>query len=220
MNESYEVLRATRRTLAALAEHGLLFEQDRELASVVALVTGAAPRTSWWSHPRGRLVFAVLARLAEHEDVLFTKLLARKVTLVHRRLWPALLAVARARDGWQMRGLSAAARRLLARSAAGPVEASGKAVRELELRLLVETEQRHTESGRHALVAESWEAWARRRRVRAERSLPRARRTIERAASSLGAPPGALPWCSRRGSAEDARSRKGGAAAARSRSRA
>jgi hypothetical protein len=188
-----EVARATERTLRALEEHGLLFEQDRELASVVALVTGDAPRSSWWSHPRGRLVFAVLARLADHEDVLFTKLLARKVTLVHRRLWPALLAVARAGGEWQARGLSAPAGRVLERVGRGGIQASGKAVKELEMRLLVHAEQVHTESGEHALRVESWDEWARRLRVRAVRSSAAARRALEEAAAALGAA-GALPW--------------------------
>ena len=185
---------STRRVLAALEDLGLLLEQDRELPNVVTLVTGDAPRSSWWSHPKGRLVFAVLSRLAEHEDVLFTKLLARKVTLVHRRLWPSLLAVAREHAAWQMRGLSRAARQILAKSEEGAHEASGKAVQSLAARLLVHTEEVHTESGRHALRVESWDEWARRRRVRAERSLLRARRTLEEAASALGAEPGALPW--------------------------
>lgn len=193
---SADVQRALRRVLDRLEELGLLLEQDRDLPSVVALVTGDAPRSSWWSHPKGRLVFAVLSRLAEHEDVLFTKLLAGKVTLVHRRLWPALLAVARERAGWQTRGLSAAARRVLARTDEGTHEASGKAVKELEARLLVHAEEVHTESGRHALRVESWDGWARRRGVRAERSLARARRKIEDAARALAARPEALPWSS------------------------
>ncbi len=192
--ENADVLRATRRTLSALEELGLLLEQDRELACVVTLVTGESPRTSWWSHPQGRLVFAVLARLAQHEDVLFTKLLAGKVTLVHRRLWPCLLAVARARADWQMRGLSAAARKILERVEKGAQEVSGKAVKELETRLLVHTEQVHTAAGKHALQVESWDAWARRRRVRSARSPARARQALEEAASALGARPSALPW--------------------------
>ena len=194
MKPAGDVARSTRRVLGELEELGMLLEQDRELPSVVALVTGEAPKGSWWSHPQGRLVFAVLSRLAEHEDVLFTKLLAGKVTLVHRRLWPSLLAVARERAAWQTRGLSAAARRVLARADEGAHEASGKAVKELEARLLVHTEQVHTESGRHALRVEGWDDWARRRGVRVERSLPRARRMLESAAGTLGAAHGALPW--------------------------
>ena len=192
---SSEVEGALERVLAALAEHGLLLQQDRELPSVVSLVTGSALRTSWWSHPRGRLVFAVLGGLADHDDVLFTKLLQEKVTLVHRRLWPSLLAVARAREAWQTARLSAPAKKLLERvEREGELQASGAAVKELEGRLLVHAEEVHTDSGKHALRVEDWSAWARRRRVSGERSVTRARRTLEDAAARLGAPRETLPW--------------------------
>ena len=36
--------------------------------------------------PKGRVIFAVLSELADHPDVLFTKLLGGRTTLVHRRL--------------------------------------------------------------------------------------------------------------------------------------
>jgi hypothetical protein len=183
-----ETSRAVRRVLAALAERGLLLKQDLELPNVVTLVTGDRPRTSWWSHPRGRLVFAVLTRLADHEDVLFTKLLSSKVTLVHRRLWPVLLAVGRERADWQTRRLSTAARRMLAKAGEGEQLASGAAVKELEARLLVHVEEVHTDSGKHALCVEDWSAWARRRGVRA------LRRDLEDAAAALGATREALPW--------------------------
>jgi hypothetical protein len=182
--------------LAVLAEHGLLLLQDPRLPSVVALVAGeASPRASWWSHPKARVMFAVLRALGEHEDVLFTKLLLGKVTLVHRALWPGFLAVAGSGAEWQTRQLSSAARRLRQRVAReGAVTTHGAAVKELELALLVRVEEVHTESGRHALRLESWASWARRRRVRALRSLPRARRELEAAAAALGAPLTALPW--------------------------
>jgi len=194
MSASTGHARSLKRVLAALEEHGLLLVQDHELPNVVTQVTGDKPRSSWWSHPQGRLVFAVLSRLAEHEDVLFTKLLAGKVTLVHRRLWPSLLTVARERAAWQMGGLSPAARRILAKADEVAHEATGKAVKELEVRLLVHTEEVHTKTGGHALRVESWEAWARRVRVRGERSLPSALRRLEDAARTLGARRAALPW--------------------------
>ena len=191
-----EVARSTGRVLAALEEHALLLLQDPRLPSVVGLVTGdASPRASWWSHPQAHEVFAVLGALGEHPDVLFTKLLLGKVTLVHRTLWPSLLTVAGSGAEWQTRKLSAAARRLRERvEQEGAVTAHGAAVKELELRLLVHVEEVHTESGKHALCLESWRAWARRRKVRAARSLPRARRDLEAAVAELGATPAALPW--------------------------
>lgn len=186
---------ATDRVLRALADRGLLLVQDRELPNVVTLISGEFLRTSWWSHRQGRTIFAVLSALAGHEDVLIAKLLAKKRTLVHRRLWPAFLAVVGARDPWQTRGLSPAARALLDRLDEGRATRSGgAAVKQLEERLLVHVEEVHTTAGRHALVPEPWSAWARRRGVRPARSPTRAREELERAAGAYGAPRTALPW--------------------------
>ena len=88
-------MRPAGRVLAALGDQGLLLKQDKLVPSVVGILTGESLRTSWWSHPKARLIFSVLSELADHPDVLFTKLLWQKDTLVHRSLWPALLAVGR-----------------------------------------------------------------------------------------------------------------------------
>src|SRR5262245_34047373 len=160
-------MQALDRVLASLDENGLLLKQDKELPSVVGLVTGESLRTSWWSHPKGRLIFAVLSELADRPDVLFTKLLRNKDTLVHRRLWPAVLAVGRSGAPWQKAGLSREARRLLERVGEGDaIRASGAAVKELEKRLLATTRQVHTAAGRHEIALQSWDAWSRRVRCR------------------------------------------------------
>jgi hypothetical protein len=189
-------MQAAEEVLAALRAKGLLLQQDKALPSVVGLVTGEPLRASWWSHPKGRLIFAVLSELADRPDVLFTKLLSQKVTLVHRRLWPALLTVGAARDAWQLDRLSPAARRVLGRVDRGDaaVHASGAAARELESRLLLVARQVHTESGRHEIALQDWCAWAAAVKCRRVRPVAAARRTLERAASRLGAPVGALPW--------------------------
>ena len=49
---------------------------------------------SWWSHPKAHGIFAVLQAVVESRDVLECRLVGAKVTLVHRRLWPALVRVA------------------------------------------------------------------------------------------------------------------------------
>jgi hypothetical protein len=182
--------------LAALAHHSLLFKQDKTAPSVVGLLTGESLRTSWWSHPRANLIFAVLAYLANHPDVLVTKLLYRKDTLVHRSLWPALLAVACAREPWQLAGLSAPALRLLQRldRGDGPIRAIGAPVKELEARLLARAHEVHTDSGHHEMELESWPAWSARTGCAALPSLPRARAVLEQATLALGAPLKALPW--------------------------
>jgi hypothetical protein len=195
----------TRIILDVLSSSGLLLKQDKLLPNVITLVTGESLRTSWWSHPKGRLIFAVLGELADHPDVLFVKLLYGKDTLVHRRLWPALLAVAMARDPWQLRNLSAAGRKLLATltDSKGAVRSSGKTVKEIETRLLAHAEQVHTESGRHEIVLEPWSVWQRRLRVKPLRSqtassAAHGRQQIEEAVAAIGAPLSALPWSAAR----------------------
>jgi hypothetical protein len=77
----------------------------REQGVVLASARGAVPRLieailgepiigSWWGHPEGRFIFNVMTEVTESEEVLVCRLLHGKVTLVHKRLWPALVRVA------------------------------------------------------------------------------------------------------------------------------
>src|SRR3984893_7513442 len=130
------------RILAALEDRGLLLEQDKTLPNVVSLITGESLRSSWWSHPQAHLIFHILTQLADHPAVLATKLIAGKVTFVHRDLWSAFLAVALSREPWQLRSLSPTAKGLLAESeTSGSVKASGPAAKELATRLLVHSHE-------------------------------------------------------------------------------
>jgi hypothetical protein len=190
------VREATSSILDAVSNAGLLLIQDKRLPNVVTLLTGEAVSKSWWSHPKGRLIFSVLSELSEHPDVLFTKLLNGKVTLVHRKLWPAFLSIALANEPWQTSGLSARRQQLLAslNESNAPIKSSGPAVKELEVRLLVHARQVHTESGRHEVMLEPWTVWSRRVRVKRFRSLSLAKEQLEQAAQAIGAPRSALPW--------------------------
>ena len=78
----------------------------REQGAVLVSAKGPAPRMtevivgeaisgSWWAHPRGREIFRILQALAESPDTLTCRLVGGKVTLVHRRLWPAVIRAAR-----------------------------------------------------------------------------------------------------------------------------
>jgi hypothetical protein len=181
-----------------LREHGLLLESDAALPNVAALVAGEPVAGSWWSHPAGPSIFAVTQRLATHPDALAAKLVDGKTTWVHRRLWAALLSVATAGEAWQRRGLSPAARTLLARlQREGTLAASGEPARELQARLLALGEEAHTESGRHELRLVSWQRW------QARDVLPQAglepahgRLLLEEALRTLGgeAALARLPW--------------------------
>lgn len=145
-------------------------------------------------------------------DVLEVRLWRGKRTLVHRRMWPALVRIGTARTPWQVTGLSPAARRTLGRierDAARPrdpgpsgfaegTRESGFAIRELESRLLVLTRSVHTILGAHTLEAKSWGRWSREARVpRFTGSVANAQTEIEEASARLS--PGmdarhAFPW--------------------------
>ncbi|HEV7758531.1 MAG TPA: hypothetical protein VGO78_06065 [Acidimicrobiales bacterium] len=81
--------------LAVLVDHGMLLESARgPLPNVAELVAGEPIRGSWWGHPQSHAIFAVVNQLADSPDVVRLRLVKGKVTLVHRRLWPALVRVA------------------------------------------------------------------------------------------------------------------------------
>ncbi len=189
------MLKTTERILRHLETRGILLEQDKVLPNVVSLITGETLKSSWWSHPRSHEIFACLTDLADHPDVLFTKLVAGKVTLVHRRLWPALLAVGTSREAWQSRRLSSEATSLLKKvEKSGVVLVSGPPVKELERRLLTVARQEHTDSGEHKMVVESWSHWAKEARCQLNLAPSEGRRQLEQAVLALGGITPKLPW--------------------------
>jgi hypothetical protein len=167
-----------RRVLSQLKKFGLLLESDPKLPSVATIITGSPLHSSWWSHPLAQTIFDVNGQLDDHPDVLVTKLIASKVTFVHKKLWPEILAIGMARERWQTEALSESDHALLEMiEATGHLQTDkiilpstkasmklkpGDAVRELERKLLVHAAQVHTASGAHAKLLETWEHWARR----------------------------------------------------------
>ncbi len=159
--------------LVALKEFGVLLESDPRLPSVCTLITGEVLHGSWWSHPLSHTIFQVNEQLADHRDVLITKLVSGKVTFMHRRLWANILAIGTAAQEWQFEELNKASIRLfelvessellqtdsLRWSKSEKTKPSAAAC-ELEQRLLLISRQVHTESGRHAKILESWSHWA------------------------------------------------------------
>src|SRR5690242_11756540 len=156
--------RAVAQAREQLERIGLLLFSDPALPSLVGIIVGEPLRQSWWGHPRGHLIYSAMNVLEDDPEILSTKLVAGKVTYVHRRLWPAVYAAGTARAAWQVQGLSRGAIWLLEL-----VEDEGElqtdlvvppadlghvrvadATRELERRLLVHATEVHTPSGAHA----------------------------------------------------------------------
>jgi hypothetical protein len=78
-----------------LEAQGLLLESAKgPIPNVAQLVAGERITGSWWGHPAAHQIFEVINELADSPDVARMRLVKNKVTLVHRRLWPALLRLA------------------------------------------------------------------------------------------------------------------------------
>ncbi len=78
-----------------LAAQGLLLESAQgPIPNVAQLVAGERIAGSWWGHPAAPEIFEVINQLADSPDVARMRLVNHKITLVHRRLWPALLRLA------------------------------------------------------------------------------------------------------------------------------
>jgi hypothetical protein len=81
--------------LGRLEADGVLLESAKgPIPNVAELVAGEPISGSWWSHPDSHAIFAVVNQLADSPDVVRLRLVDGKVTLVHRRVWPALVRVA------------------------------------------------------------------------------------------------------------------------------
>jgi hypothetical protein len=206
------VAKQFQKTFRELRRSGLLLKSDNKLPSITTMVAGKPIRGSWWGHPRGHDIFDMVCQIADHADVAVTKLISGKITFVHRKLWPALVAIGRSREAWQMNGLSRKARNLLQivdrkgemrtdRLPASPkrkVSPLREAARELEDRLLVYAEGFHTETGAHAKRLESWKHWASRKTFkRQEMRLAEAKHQLSEIVLAMNKKfkaKGRLPW--------------------------
>ena len=192
-----------------LQEFGLLLLSDSHLPNVSRLVAGEKVSGSWWSHKMAHRIFAVCEMLEDHPDVLIVKLVSSKVTFVHRELWERVYSIGVAREDWQLKQLPSDAKRLLETlDAQGSLQTNklgkefgpkpSETARTLESRLLLHSNQIHTESGAHAKVIETWDTWADGAGFRAKtRSPAAARRFLERQLNELHATFGGsseLPW--------------------------
>jgi len=91
--------------LAFIERHGIVCEAARRdgIPSLVDAITGEAVRGNWWSHPKARVIFALTRAVRDAPAVLVCRLVDRKITFIHERLWPALV---RAADEFPTRRLS------------------------------------------------------------------------------------------------------------------
>lgn len=78
-----------------VARHGVVLASGKGPVPCLAeAVAGEPIRGSWWQHPKSKAIFRALSEVDDSPDVLRFRLVNAKITLVHRRLWPALVRLA------------------------------------------------------------------------------------------------------------------------------
>src|ERR1700712_5513143 len=81
--------------LEFVERHGIVLASAKgPVPNIADSIAGETIRGSWWGHAKGAEIFAALNAVADSDDVLCFRLVERKVTFVHRRLWPALVRLA------------------------------------------------------------------------------------------------------------------------------
>ena len=85
----------TAQALAFVRTHGVVLESaSGPVPSLTAAIVGEPIHGSWWSHPQAHQIFQITRAVRAFESVLVCRLLNRRVTLVHQRLWPAVVRLA------------------------------------------------------------------------------------------------------------------------------
>ena len=78
-----------------MREQGIVLQSARgPIPNLAEYVAGEAIRGSWWGHPSGHAIFNALNQVRDSPDVVALRLYKDKLTLIHRRLWPALIRLA------------------------------------------------------------------------------------------------------------------------------
>src|SRR5204863_9874613 len=81
--------------LEFVVRHGVVLASGKgPVPNLAEHVAGEPIRGSWWGHSSGHEIFAVLTRVLDSPDMIATRVVDGKVTLIHRRVWPALVRVA------------------------------------------------------------------------------------------------------------------------------
>jgi hypothetical protein len=76
-------------------EHGVVLQSARgPIPNLAEYVAGEPIHGSWWGHTSGHAIFRVLNEVRDSPDVVAVRLFEGKITLVHKRVWPALVRVA------------------------------------------------------------------------------------------------------------------------------
>jgi hypothetical protein len=79
--------------------HGIVLEAAHgPRPNLAEAVAGAPIHGNWWNHKNGRAIFKATREARDSDQVLVCRLLAGKITYIHRRLWPAIVCLANLLD--------------------------------------------------------------------------------------------------------------------------
>jgi hypothetical protein len=86
----------TAEALAFVRKHGVVLEAaSGPVPSLADAIVGGPIHGSWWKHARSHEIFVLTRAIRDCPDVLVCRLVGGKITYVHRRLWPALVRIAK-----------------------------------------------------------------------------------------------------------------------------
>ena len=81
--------------LAFVEAHGVVLLSGKgPVPQLVEAIAGEPIKGSWWGHPGSHEIFRIINAVTDCPDVLVCRVVDGKVTLAHRRLWPALIRAA------------------------------------------------------------------------------------------------------------------------------
>jgi hypothetical protein len=81
--------------MAFVRRHGIVLVSAKGPAPrLTEAIAGEPIKGSWWGHSKGHQIFAILQKLEDSPEILVCRLIAGRVTFVHRRLWPAIVKLA------------------------------------------------------------------------------------------------------------------------------
>lgn len=77
-------------------QRGIVLESAKgKVANLADAVAGRRIRGSWWADPVGKKIFRATRAVRDSDEILVCHLVDGKLTYVHRRLWPALVRLAK-----------------------------------------------------------------------------------------------------------------------------
>lgn len=84
------------KAISFIKKHGVVLASAKgPVPRLTEAIVDEPIKGSWWAHPKSHQIFAAFQAVRHSKDVLVCRLVNGKITFIHRRLWPALVRVAK-----------------------------------------------------------------------------------------------------------------------------